>query len=292
MARLQRVSRRYFDVFRIRLLAGRTFTEHDTLRGPHVAIVNAAFARKYWPGGSPLQDRITLSPFVRRELADRPRIIVGIVADVRDTGVNHDPEPMLYVPVAQLGDRMNAFLNEASPLQWVVRTTAEPVRLSALIQRELRATSNDLLIGRVQTMEEIVARSSARSEFITTLLTTFAVLALSLAAIGLYGLLAYSVQQRTREFGVRMALGAAPSAIRAMVLRQGIGLGLIGVSIGSIAALALTQYMVSLIHGMTTRDPIVFTAVILLLSLVAVLATLVSARRATGVHPNEALRHV
>lgn len=291
MSRLQRVSHRYFDVFRIRLLAGRGFTEHDTLRGPRVAIVNAAFARKYWPNASPLLDRISLSPYVRRELSDPPRIIVGIVDDVRDGSVNQ-PEPMLYVPVAQVGDSMNAFLNQAAPLQWVVRTTVEPRFLSPLVQRELRASHPDLLVGRVQTMEEIVVRVRARSEFISSLLATFAMIALSLAGIGLYGLLAYSLQQRTREFGVRMALGADASAIRAMVLRQGIALALVGIAIGSAAAFALKQYMVSMIHGVSTADPVVFVGVVLLLTAVALGATLVSARRATGVHPNEALRHV
>jgi ABC-type antimicrobial peptide transport system permease subunit len=120
----------------------------------------------------------------------------------------------------------------------------------------------------------------------------FAVIALLLAALGLYGLLACSVQQRTREFGVRMALGADASAIRGMVLRQGLGLALVGVAVGSAAALALNQYVASLIYGVAAWDPIVFTGVILLLNLVAAIATLVSARRATGVHPTEALRHV
>ena len=257
-----------------------------------MAIVNAAFARKYWPGGSPLQERVTISRFVRRELADASRMIVGVVADVRDAGFNHRPEPMLYVPVAQVGDALNAFLNETSPVQWAIRTTVEPTRLSASIQRELRASSGELLIGRVRTMEEILAKATARSRFITTLLTVFAVMALALAAFGLYGLLAYSVQQRTREFGVRMALGASASVIRGMVLKQGLGLALLGVIVGSVAALALNEYVVSLVYGIAAWDPIVFTGVILLLSLVAAIATLMSARRATGVHPTDALRHI
>ena len=156
----------------------------------------------------------------------------------------------------------------------------------------LRASRGGLLIGRVRTMEEILAKTTARSRFITTLLTVFAVIALSLAAIGLYGLLAYSVQQRTREFGVRMALGADASVIRDMVLWQGIGLALLGVAVGCVAALALNWYVVSLIYGVAAWDPIVFIGVIVLLNLVAAIATLVSARRATSVHPTEALRHV
>ena len=292
MTRLQRVSDRYFDVFRIRLLAGRTFTEHDDLQTGRVALVNSAFARKYWPGGNPLQERITISQFVHPELADGPRIIVGIVGDIRDAGVNHHPEPMLYVPVAQVGDAMNVFMNQTSPLQWAVRATVEPTRLSASIQRELRASIGELLIGRVRTMEEIVARANARSEFITTLLSVFAAVALMLAAIGLYGLLAYSVQQRTREFGVRMALGADASAIRGMVLRQGLGLALAGVVLGIIGAVGMNQYLVSRIYGVAIWDPLIFAGVVCLLTAVAALATLVSARRATGVHPTEALRHV
>jgi putative ABC transport system permease protein len=275
MTQLQRVSPRYFDVFRIRLLVGRTFTEHDNVLGTNVAIVNATFARKYWPGNDPLHERVTISRFVRRELADPSRIIVGVVADVRDTGLNHRPEPMLYVPVAQVGDAMNAFLNQTSPLQWAVRTTVEPGRASGSVQRELRASRSGLLIGRIRTMEEILAKATARSRFITTLLTAFAAIALSLAAIGLYGLLAYSVQQRTREFGVRMALGADASAIRDMVLWQGIGLALLGVAVGCVAALALNWFVVSLIYGVAAWDPIVFIGVILLLNVVATIATLV-----------------
>ena len=292
MTQLQRVSHGYFDVFRIRLLAGRTFTEYDNLRGTNVAIVNATFARKYWPSGNPLQERVTMSPYVRRELSDRSRIVVGVVADVRDAGLNPQPEPVMYVPVAQVDDGMNAFLNQVSPLQWAVRTSVEPGRVSGHVQRELRASSGTLLIGRVRTMEEVLARAGARSRFITTLLTVFAGIALSLAAIGLYGLLAYSVQQRTREFGVRMALGAERADIRDMVLSQGIGLALLGVAIGSIAAFVLNQYVVAVMYGAVPWDPVVFISVILLLNVVAVVATLMSARRATSVHPTEALRHV
>jgi len=252
--------------------------------------VSESIAQRLFPTGEALNRKMWWTdPYFGKP---QPRRIVGIVADVRVAGLNHRPGPMLYVPVGQVGDAMNAFLNETSPLQWAVRTSVEPTRLSASIQRELRASNGDLLIGRVRTMEEIIAKATARSRFITTLLTIFAVIALSLAALGLYGLLAYSVQQRTREIGVRMALGADASTIRGMVLRQGLGLALLGVVVGSAAALALNQYVVSLIYGVAAWDPIVFTGVVLLLNLVAALATLVSARRATGVHPTEALRHV
>ena len=292
MTQLQRVSSRYFDVFRIRLLVGRAFTEHDDLQGMNVAIVNATFARKYWPGNSPLQERITISPFVRRELQDPPRIIVGVVADVRDAALNQRPEPRLYLPVAQVNDAMNAFLNQTSPLEWAIRTTVDPGRVSAPIERELRASHQGLLIGRVRTMEEILSQATVRSRFVTTLLTVFAVIALSLAAVGLYGLLAFSVQQRTREFGVRMALGADAAVIRDMVLWQGTGHALLGIALGCAAALALNRYVGSVIYGVAPSDPFVFVGVILLLNVVAALATLMSARRATSVHPTEALRHI
>ncbi len=292
LASWRSVSLRYFDVFRIALLRGRTFTIHDHASGEPVAIINDAMARKYWPDGNALQERLTIGRGIRPEIAEPTRTIVGIVRNARDGGLHHDPEPMVYVPVPQVSDGMNAFNNQVLPLQWVIRTTGAADRSGASIERELRAISGGLPIGRVRSMDEVIAQSTARADFNTTVLTLFAAIALSLAAIGLYGVIAYSVQQRTREIGVRVALGAAPGEVRGMVLLQGLRLTLAGLLVGAVVALILTRSMTSLIFGVKTWDPIVFTAVAVLLVAVALAATLLPAHRATRIHPNEALRHV
>jgi ABC-type antimicrobial peptide transport system permease subunit len=195
----------------------------------------------------------------------------------------------MYVPVAQVKDGMNARNNRLLPLTWVVRASAG-ANPGAAVQRELRDASGGLPLERVRTMHEVVAASSARSEFYTVLLSLFAAMALLLAAVGLYGLMAYSVQQRTAEIGIRMALGAGPSDVRALVMWQGMRLALLGIAAGIPSALALTRVMVSMVVGIPTWDPAVFAAVALLLGAVGLFAAYVPSNRATRVDPVEALR--
>jgi putative ABC transport system permease protein len=290
-AQWRRISRAYFDVFQIALQSGRLFTRHDIGGSLPIAIINEAMARKFWPGGSALNERIRIGREVGGRIEEPIRTIVGVVADVRDTGLNRDPEPMVYVPIAQVSDSLNAFHNQAQALQWVVRTNAAPNRLIPAIERELRASGRDLVIGRVRTMDEIVAQSTAQSDFNATVLTLFAAVSLILSATGLYGLMAHSIEQRTREIGIRIALGATPWRVRAVVLMEGLRLTLAGVFIGAVAAVWLTRYMAGLIYGVQTLDPMVFTAVAILLIAVATLGTLLSARRATSIQANVALRH-
>jgi ABC-type antimicrobial peptide transport system permease subunit len=176
-------------------------------------------------------------------------------------------------------------------MMWVVRTKLAPFSLSQDVQRELREASGGLPVGKIRSMDQVVAQSTARQDFNTTLLTIFAGVALLLAAVGIYGLMAYSVQQRTQEIGIRMALGAAPEKVRGMIVRQGMTLALIGVVTGVAAALALTRLMASLIFGVKTWDPAVFVTVTVVLSIVALLATYIPARRAAHVSPLVALRY-
>lgn len=218
-------------------------------------------------------------------------MIVGLVADVRDTGLNRDLGPIMYVPLAQINDGVNALLNRVIPIKWVIRTKAEPFSLSAPIQREIRAASGGLPVAHVRSMDQVVVESTERTSFNMMLLTIFASIALLLAAIGIYGLMAYSVQQRTREIGVRMVLGAGPHEVRNMVVLEGMRLVFIGVVVGVASGLALARLMVSLLYGVKTWDPIVFTSVTILLSAVALIATYVPARRATRIDPIEALRY-
>ena len=203
------------------MLRGRAFTDQDAGGAPVVAIINQAMAKRYWPTGDPLADRITIGRGLgpRMELAGRQ--IVGIAGDARDAGLNRDPQPIMYVPWAQMPDAHSANLLDITPIAWIVRTRGEPMTLSTAIQKELRLASAGLPVARPRTMDEIVVRSTARSDFNMILLTTFAVSALLLAAIGIYGVMAYSVQQQTQDIGIRLALGAASNTVRNMVIRQG-----------------------------------------------------------------------
>jgi putative ABC transport system permease protein len=197
----------------------------------------------------------------------------------------------MYVPLAQVKDGVMALNNRIIPITWIVRTKVQPYSLSADIQRELRIASGGLPVAHVRSMDQVVVESTARTDFNMMLLSIFAGLALLLAAIGIYGLMAYSVEQRTQEIGIRMALGAGPQNVRSMVVLQGMRLAVIGVFLGLAAALALTRLMASLLYGVKTWDPVAFTVVAVVLSAVALLATYVPARRATLVDPVNALRY-
>ncbi len=283
------VSPGYFEVFRIRLLRGRLFTEADGERAAGVVLINRIMLKRYWPeiDANPIGEFITIGKDVGAGLEEPPRQVIGVVADVQDAGLSR--APMMYVPAAQVGDGMNARNNRLMPITWVVRTSGGTGPAAAL-QRELREVSGGLPLEPIRTMHQVVAASSARTEFYIMLMIPFAVIALLLAAVGLYGLMAYSVEQRTQEIGVRMALGAGPEDVRFMVVLQGMRLAFLGILIGIPAALALTRVMVGMIFGIPTWDPAVFAAVALLLSAVALFATYAPAVRATRIDPMDALR--
>jgi putative ABC transport system permease protein len=187
-------------------------------------------------------------------------------------------------------DAHSANLIDIVPIAWIVRTRGEPMTMSAAIQKELRIASGGLPVARPRTMDEIIVRSTARSDFNMILLTTFAVSALLLAAIGIYGLMAYSVQQQTQEIGIRLARGAASQTVRNMVIRQGMSVALLGVAVGLASAYGLTQIVKTFLFGVTARDPVVFVAVPLVLTLVALVGVWLPARRAARVDPAVALR--
>jgi len=197
----------------------------------------------------------------------------------------------MYVPQAQLNDAVNLLNSKLTPLAWVIKTKVEPHALRAPIETALRLASGGLPVATVRSMDEIVARSTARQDFNTLLLSIFAGSALVLAAIGIYGLMAYSVQQRTQEIGIRLALGAATGQVRNMVILQGMRLALAGVIVGIGAAFALSRVIESFLFGVKARDVAVFVAVPLALSAVAFFAVWLPARRATRIDPVTALRH-
>jgi putative ABC transport system permease protein len=285
------VSPGYFDAFQIPLIRGRTFTIHDDGGAAGVVLVSENMAKQFWPKGDAVGASITIGKGVGPEFAEPARQIIGIVGDARNNGLDRDADPVMYIPVAQVPDGVTALNARITPIKWVIRTKVAPFSLSTDIQRELREASGGLPVAHIRSMDQVEGESTATSDFNMTLLTIFAGVALLLAAIGIYGLMAYSVQQRTQEIGIRMALGASPEKVRAMVVMQGMRLAMIGVVIGVGAALGLARYMTTLVFGVKTRDPIVFVTVVVVLSAVALVATFVPALRASRVDPMVSLRY-
>jgi putative ABC transport system permease protein len=285
------VSPGFFDVLRMPMVHGRAFTDQDGGSAPRVVIVNEALAKKFFPKRDALNSRITIGKGVGPEFEEPPREIVGIVGDVHNSSLSDPPDPMMYVPYGQVNDGVIALNNGIGAAQWIVRTKLQPFSLSTDIQRELREASGGLPVAHIRSMQQIVSESTAQSDFYMTLLTIFAGVALLLAAIGVYGLMAYSVQQRTQEIGVRMALGANPTQVRRMVVWQGMKLALVGVVLGVGSALALARLMSSLLFGVKPWDPATIILVAAVLSAVTLLATYLPARRASHVDPMVALRY-
>ena len=286
----QTISPNYFDVFKIPVVRGRPFTELDTAAATPVVMINQTMAKRFWPKSDPLSDRIWIGKGIMTELAaERPRQIIGIVGDVHDGGLNRDPQPLMYVPNAQVPDALNALNVRLTPLAWVVRSVSDPTRLSLTIQQELRQVSG-LPVSDIRSMEEVVSRSISRQRFNMLLMSIFGGAAVLLAGIGVYGLMTYSVQQRTQEIGIRMALGAEAAHVRRMVVLQGLTFSLLGVALGAGAAFGLARFISSFLFGVKPWDPTVFVAVPALLVLIA-LVVLIPAIRATEIDPMTALRY-
>lgn len=284
------VSWNYFNTFKIPLLRGRMFTERDNGSAPGVVVINEAMAKQYWPKGDPLQDRLEIAPGVGSPFAEPARQIIGIVGDTRVQALSRQPDPMMYTPIAQMPDGMTALNSRIAPLFWIVRSKVEPHSLTNAMTAALREASGGLPVAHIRTMDEIVVRNTSRQRFNMLLLTIFGASALLMAAIGIYGLMAYSVQQRTQEMGIRMALGAQASHIRKLVIRQGMILALIGVVIGLAGAFGLTRFLASFLFDVKAWDPLAFVVTPLLLAAVALLAVWVPAERAVRVDPMSALR--
>lgn len=284
------VSWSYFDVFKVPVLRGRNFTERDNGAAPGVVIINEAMARQFWPNGDPLTDRLLIGAGMGPVFAEPPRQVIGVVGNTRDGGLNQDPGPTMYIPVAQMPDKVTELNSRIAPLWWIVRTRMEPHTLTAAVTNAIREATGGLPVAHIRTMDEIVVLTTSRERFNMLLLTVFGASALLMAAIGIYGLMAYSVQQRTQELGVRMALGAQAANIRNMVIRQGMILAAIGLVIGIAGAFWLTKFLTGFLFGVKTWDPLAFIFTPLLLAAVALLAVWLPARRATRVDPMSALR--
>jgi predicted permease len=286
------VSPGYFDVFKIPILRGRDFTEHDDASAPGAVIINEAMARKFWPDSDPLNDNLLIGRGLRPEYDDDPvRQIVGIVGNVRDTALNRDPRPAMYVPVAQLPDGVTMLDVRLLPVVWIMRTEGQPYSISAQIQKELQQVSGGLPLARIRSMDEVVTESTALTRFNTRLLGVFAGLAVLLAIVGVYGLLAYSVEQRGHEIGIRLALGATSRRVGNMVILQGTVLAGAGLIIGTIAALSFSHLLASFLFEVKPRDPFVFVTAPIVLTLAALIAVWVPARRASRIDPATLLRY-
>jgi putative ABC transport system permease protein len=281
----------YFDVFKIPVKKGRDFTDRDDSVGPPVVIINEAFANEFFKDQDPLAQRLTIGRGVMREFAtETERQIVGVVGDTRDGGLQQRPQPAMYIPQAQVPDAANALNLGFAPMGWVVRTQSDPYSMSSAIQESLRQ-STGLPVSQVRSMADVVVRSTSRQRLNMWLMTIFGGSALLLAAIGIYGLMAYSVEQRTQEIGIRVSLGANAGAVRRMVIVQGMRLALAGVIVGLGASWGLAQFMASFLYEVQARDPLVFAGVPILLTLVAFVAVFLPALRASRVDPIVALRY-
>jgi putative ABC transport system permease protein len=285
------VSPGYFEVFKIPIKRGRTFNERDTSAGPPAVVINEAMAKEFWKNGAdPLADRLVIGKGVMREFAsEQPRQIIGIVGDSRDGGLDSNPDSKMFIAQAQVPDLANALNVRLSPMSWVIRTRVEPHSLVGQIQEQLRQATG-LPVSDIRTMNEIVSISTSRERFNMLLMTVFGCAALLLAAIGIYGLMAYSVEQRTHEIGIRLALGAEAGDVRKMVMFQGMRLTLVGVVVGVAAAFGLSRFLASFLYGVKAWDPAVFVVIPIVLTAVALLAVWLPAGRASRVDPIIALR--
>lgn len=268
----------YFDVMRVPLKRGRLFTPEEAREMRHVVVVNETFVRENLSGQDPLGKRVTI------EMKDEnvPCEIIGVVGDNKHKGLDTEIEPMAYWPHPELVD---------SSMTLVVRTSGDPTSVAGAARNIIHQIDPEQPVGEVNTMQGLMATSVARSRFNTILLAVFSVVALIMAAVGIYGVMSYSVQQRTHELGVRLALGAQHGDVLKLILRQGIVLGLIGVAAGLLGSYGLTRLMSSLLFEVTPTDTRTFAAVAVGLFAIVLIACYIPARRATKVNPLVALRY-
>jgi predicted permease len=275
LADMRQVNPDYFETLGIPLRAGRFFSEQDRART--VGLVSALTAERLWPGQNPIGRRFRLggdqSPLIE---------VVGITGDVRGVSLSKTPSLTVYLPYWQ---------RNYGPLSLAVKTAAAPLAVASAIRTAIRAVDPELPVPAFRTMDEIVAESVADRRFQMTLVLLFGLTALLLAGLGIYGVVSYSVAQRTNEMGIRMALGAPLAGIRSLVLRQSLPPVALGLAAGVLASLGLSRWLSSLLFGVGAGDPLTIAAVVVLLVVVAIAAAYLPARRATRVDPITALRY-
>jgi putative ABC transport system permease protein len=273
----------YFETMGIRLVRGRFFNGSDRAGTVTVAMVNEAMARKFWPDEDPIGQRIRFSGCAACPWAT----IVGVVGDVKYQSLSTDPFPVYYFANEQVTE-FATFMTRFMAL--TIRTTTDPMSVAPALRGAVRELDPNVPVLGLQSMTEVMAASLAGPKFTMMLMGLFGAVALALGAVGIYGVMSYSVAHRTNEIGVRIALGAASGQVSRMVLHQGMRLALLGVGIGVVAAIAGTRVMRSLLFNVSTTDPVIFVAVAVLLGGIALLASYLPARRATRVDPMTAMR--
>ncbi|MEE8584103.1 MAG: ADOP family duplicated permease, partial [Acidobacteriota bacterium] len=274
----------YFEVMRVRLVKGRFFEESDRADSLQVALVNQTLARRYWPDEDPLGKRIKLMAGPQ----DAPwATIVGVIGDIRQMGLGQPPRKEFYRPHSQFHRSTGITVRS---LGIVVRAEGDLEALAGPIRQLVGEIDPSMPVARLRPMTEVLSDSVSTSRFLALMLAAFAAVALLLAAVGIYGLLSYSVSRRAREIGIRMALGADRSRVLRMVIGQGLGLALLGVALGTAGALAMTRFLQGLLYGVGPYDPFTFLAIPIVVLTLSLLASYLPSRRATRVDPMTALR--
>ena len=281
------ISPDYFRVMNIPLQQGRVFTEGDNAGAAPVIIINEAFARRYFAGKDPMAQQLS----VGRGANDPLRQVIGIVRDAKQSSLDRPAPPMMFEPIAQMTDKLMAIARAFTAAHFTIRATGEPAGLMAAVKREIAALDPTLPLSEIRSMEELTARSVATQRFNMLLLGLFAGIGLLLAAVGIYGVVSYVAELRTNEIGIRIALGARAGDVLALILKHGLTLATIGVTLGLGASFVLTRLMKSLLFGVSATDPVTFVVISMVLAGVALGACFVPARRATKVDPMIALRY-
>jgi putative ABC transport system permease protein len=282
----------YFEAMRLPARRGRLITDQDDARAPGVVVINERAAREYWPRENPIGQHIMLPD---KGPVPTWLTVIGVVANAKQSDWAANPDPEIYLAALQspdfLGTGTNPIGAHISYITLVVRTHGNPADLTSAIQQTIRSFDRNLPISEVTTMENVVAEKNAEPRFEMLLLGLFAAVALLLAAIGIYGVMNYSVSRRTREIGIRMSLGASRTDVLRMVIKQAMLQALAGTLVGVSGALLLSKLMINMLYAVRPSDPLTFTAVTIVLSLAALFATWIPARKATRIEPMMALRN-
>jgi putative ABC transport system permease protein len=272
---------------RIAVEAGRDVDATDDLAHPRVVVINRRLATTLWPGEDPIGKRLSLSPAgVEREWST----VIGVAADTKQSQWTASPEPELYLPYAQTTSYLEGPLRGTGYLTLVVRTGGDPARVVATARAFVHAMDPTVPITHIQSLSAVVDRMSARSRFVMMVLIGFAMLALSLAAVGIYGVMSYSVAQRRQEIGIKLALGAPGRTVMLALLRQAAAVSTLGIAVGAGCALLLTRFLVAQLYGVQPTDPLSFGAAAVVLGVVALCASSVPIARALRIDPLSAIR--
>jgi putative ABC transport system permease protein len=285
------ISPDYFELMSIPVRHGRAISLSDSNAAASIAVINQSFAQKYFLHRDPTTQTIVIGRHEGPQFADNSRQIVGVVADTHELGLNQPPAPSVFIPIAQVPDSLTGFVNSVMPMNWLIRTSGEPLAISRRIHQEFLAVNPDLITSDPRSLTQVLGASLEQQKTQTALIGFFSAAALLLGAIGLYGVLAYSVAQRRQEIGIRMALGANRANVLRLIVLHGLKLTTAGIAAGIIIGLLVTRYLSAQLFNLSPNDPATYFAVAALLLLVSLAATAIPARRASQLDPLTCLRH-